>query len=324
LDTNPPLNPYDVLGVAPTSEEVVIRAAWRALMRKHLAAEHGDPLRSDRRAGEVNAAYELLTDPVRRLDYDKAHRPPRSVPPPAPAVPAPALAWAAPLSPENRLALGSVAVVFACVAGAGLVLGLRHSAKPPPAAPRQGLKIHKPALRPPALLPCFVDGRPSGNMPLAACAARNGVATGPLEPERTAARDRGPGLVVVPPRQTEAPSPASPAPATPERGAAGAMALARAFYGALGGGDGYAAAALIAPEKRRSGPLSGAQMSRFYASLREPLRLTSMHPLGPDTVFVRYRYANRDGAVCLGAADVTTTTRGGHLFIRAIRAQNGC
>jgi hypothetical protein len=325
LDTHPPLNPYDVLGVAPTSEDVVIRAAWRALMRKYLAAEHGDPLHSDRRAGEVNAAYELLADPSRRLAYDKAHRAPRAPQAAAspPSVPPPASAWPALLAPESRLALGSLAVVLACVAGAGLVLGLRHAARAP-AAPRQGLKIHKPAPRPAALLPCYVDGRPAGNLPLAACAARNGVATGPLETgiEPTAAKDRGPGLVVVPPRPT-GPTPAAPVPAG-QGGAAGAMALARAFYGALGGGDGYAAAAMIDPEKRGSGALSGARMSRFYASLREPLRLTSMYPLAPDTVFVRYRFTTRRGAVCLGAANVITATRGGHLFIRAIRARNGC
>jgi DnaJ-domain-containing protein 1 len=47
---------YDVLGVAPTSEEVVIRAAYRALMRKDLAAEDGDPRPEDRRARGVGAA----------------------------------------------------------------------------------------------------------------------------------------------------------------------------------------------------------------------------------------------------------------------------
>jgi hypothetical protein len=165
-------------------------------------------------------------------------------------------------------------------------------------------------------------------MPLAACAARNGVATGPLETgiEPASAKDRAPGLVVVPPRSAPAATPATAPASRPsgQGGAADSIALARAFYGALGGGDGYAAAAMIEPEKRRYGPLSGAQMSRFYGSLREPLRLTSMYPLAPDTIFVRYRFTTRGGGVCVGAANVITAQRGGRLFIHAIRAYKGC
>jgi hypothetical protein len=340
LDTNPPLNPYDVLGVAPTSEDVVIRAAYRALMRKYLAAEHGEPLQSDRRAREVNAAYELLGDPARRLAYDKAHRPPPVAPPPVappPPVPAPAAPIAAPasasvraapepLSRERRMALAGLGFVLGTLIVIAAALSLKHAPKPPqPATPRPGLTIHKHLVRPVAALPCYVEGRPVGNLPLTACAARNGVATGPLETglESTAPKDRNPGLVVVPPRPAAPPAPA-PAPTSSGGGAAATMNLARAFYGALGGGDGYSAAAMIEPEKRRSGALSGAQMTRFYRSLREPLRLTSMYPLAPDTVFVRYRFVTQSGGVCLGAANVTTTTRGGHLFIHAIHAHNGC
>jgi hypothetical protein len=106
--------------------------------------------------------------------------------------------------------------------------------------------------------------------------------------------------------------------------AARSMAVARAFYGALGGGDGYGAAALIEPEKRGAGPLSGPQMSRYYASLAEPLHLTSIYALDPDTVFVRYRFTTQSGGVCEGAANVITSQRGGQTFIHAIRAHNGC
>jgi hypothetical protein len=81
---------------------------------------------------------------------------------------------------------------------------------------------------------------------------------------------------------------------------------------------------MIEPEKRGYGPLSAPRMSRFYRSLAEPLRLTSIYALDSDTVFVRYRFATRYGGVCQGAANVTTTHRGGQTLIRAIRAYNGC
>ena len=65
-------------------------------------------------------------------------------------------------------------------------------------------------------------------------------------------------------------------------------------------------------------------MSRFYASLAEPLHLTSIYALDPRTVFVRYRFTTQEGGVCEGAANVITSQRGAQTFIHAIRAQNGC
>jgi len=60
---------YAVLGVSPSSEDVVIRAAYRALMRRY----HPDADRSSEatdRARLINAAYAVLSDPEQRRRYD--------------------------------------------------------------------------------------------------------------------------------------------------------------------------------------------------------------------------------------------------------------
>ncbi|MBA3811857.1 MAG: hypothetical protein H0X27_09515, partial [Caulobacteraceae bacterium] len=102
------------------------------------------------------------------------------------------------------------------------------------------------------------------------------------------------------------------------------IAAVGAFYAALGAGDGDRAAALVDPEKRVAGPLSAGEMTRFYSSLRQPLRLTQIYPLDESTVFVRYRFVTRGTRHCLGAANVMTTQRGGRTLVRGIRAFNGC
>ncbi|MBA2771836.1 MAG: J domain-containing protein, partial [Sphingomonas sp.] len=60
---------YAILGVSPTSEDVVIRAAYRALMRRY----HPDTDSSSdatERARAINAAYAVLSDPEKRARYD--------------------------------------------------------------------------------------------------------------------------------------------------------------------------------------------------------------------------------------------------------------
>lgn len=89
---------YQILGVAADSEDVVIQAAYRALMRRY----HPDTNNSadaGRRAIEINEAYEVLRDPVRRAQYDEelrssraeseANTKSRTSPPPPPPPPPP-------------------------------------------------------------------------------------------------------------------------------------------------------------------------------------------------------------------------------------------
>ena len=60
---------YAILGVTPTAEDVVIGAAYRALMRHYHPDTNSDP-KAQARAQEVSAAYAILRDPAKRAEYD--------------------------------------------------------------------------------------------------------------------------------------------------------------------------------------------------------------------------------------------------------------
>lgn len=62
---------YAILGVLPTAEEVVIRAAYKALaQRYHPDRFQGAQPEAHRRMAEINEAYGVLSDPNRRKEYD--------------------------------------------------------------------------------------------------------------------------------------------------------------------------------------------------------------------------------------------------------------
>lgn len=61
---------YAVLGVAPTSDDVVIRAAYRALMLKYHPDTNADA-RSTTKASQINEAYKVLSDASKRAQYDR-------------------------------------------------------------------------------------------------------------------------------------------------------------------------------------------------------------------------------------------------------------
>ena len=64
---------YAVLGIVPSAEDVVIRAAWKALaQRYHPDRFTGDVAKGNARMAEINEAYSVLSDPVRRKVYDKS------------------------------------------------------------------------------------------------------------------------------------------------------------------------------------------------------------------------------------------------------------
>ena len=60
---------YAILGVSPTAEEVVIHAAYRALIRHYHPDSNADP-EAHERAGAITAAYAVLRDPAKRAAYD--------------------------------------------------------------------------------------------------------------------------------------------------------------------------------------------------------------------------------------------------------------
>ena len=101
------------------------------------------------------------------------------------------------------------------------------------------------------------------------------------------------------------------------------QATVRAFYEALGRGNGSAASAQIVSEKRSSRAFSPDAMSRFYGALPEPIRLTEIVPLSRGAYRVRYRYS-AGRSHCNGSAVVRLTSQGGRDLIRSIEALSGC
>jgi curved DNA-binding protein CbpA len=74
---------YASLGVSRTSEDVVIRAAYLALMRRYHPDGNPSPEAVDR-VRAITAAYDVLGDEASRRDYDRGLglAPERSPPPP--------------------------------------------------------------------------------------------------------------------------------------------------------------------------------------------------------------------------------------------------
>jgi curved DNA-binding protein CbpA len=65
--TDEAFNPYTVLGVDPSASEAEIKAAWReAAQKAHPDRDAGSP----ERMMQVNEAYQILSDPLRRQAFD--------------------------------------------------------------------------------------------------------------------------------------------------------------------------------------------------------------------------------------------------------------
>lgn len=63
---------YATLGVLPTAEDVVIRAAYKALaQRYHPDRFTGSSDEANRLMAELNEAYAVLSEPAKRKEYDK-------------------------------------------------------------------------------------------------------------------------------------------------------------------------------------------------------------------------------------------------------------
>jgi hypothetical protein len=60
---------YSILGVTPAAEDVVIRAAYRALIRHYHPDTNTDP-EAQERARAITAAFAVLRDPAKRAEYD--------------------------------------------------------------------------------------------------------------------------------------------------------------------------------------------------------------------------------------------------------------
>lgn len=84
-------NYYEILGVSQNSETEVITAAYKAMMRKY-HPDTNDSAQAAERAKEINEAYEVLKNPLRRREYDakmgRSEAGSSSPPPPPPRPPA--------------------------------------------------------------------------------------------------------------------------------------------------------------------------------------------------------------------------------------------
>jgi hypothetical protein len=64
---------YAILGVTPSAEEVVIRAAWKALSQRYHPDRFSEGMvNANDRMAEINEAYSVLSDPVKRKTYDES------------------------------------------------------------------------------------------------------------------------------------------------------------------------------------------------------------------------------------------------------------
>jgi DnaJ-class molecular chaperone len=66
-------NYYHTLGVASTADEAAIKAAFRRLARRH-HPDIAQDKRGARRFLEIREAYDVLSDPERRRQYDHVYR----------------------------------------------------------------------------------------------------------------------------------------------------------------------------------------------------------------------------------------------------------
>jgi curved DNA-binding protein CbpA len=89
-------NLYEILGTSPEASPDAIERAWKAQLRRwhpDCAPDKGWIVEATRQAALINAAHDVLADPVERAAYDRCHSTQRGAQPVAAAAPADA-PWA--------------------------------------------------------------------------------------------------------------------------------------------------------------------------------------------------------------------------------------
>jgi len=62
---------YAVLGLLPNAEDIIVRAAYKALAQRYHPDRHSGPTQeATERMAEINEAYAILSDPALRAQYD--------------------------------------------------------------------------------------------------------------------------------------------------------------------------------------------------------------------------------------------------------------
>lgn len=62
---------YAILGVVPNAEDIVIKAAYKALAQRYHPDRNPDSPDAAKRMAEINEAYQVLSDPPQRKAYDQ-------------------------------------------------------------------------------------------------------------------------------------------------------------------------------------------------------------------------------------------------------------
>jgi len=71
------LDYYRILGVSHDAEDVVVRAAYRALVQRYHPdkVDPKDRAKAQERIQAIQEAYRVLSDPPKRLEFDQTYRP---------------------------------------------------------------------------------------------------------------------------------------------------------------------------------------------------------------------------------------------------------
>lgn len=68
------INPYEVLQVTPAATKDEIRKAYRALARKYHPDANPNNKAAEEKFKQINDAYTILSDEVKKADYDRGAR----------------------------------------------------------------------------------------------------------------------------------------------------------------------------------------------------------------------------------------------------------
>lgn len=205
------------------------------------------------------------------------------------------------------------------------------SVKPVPPPPAPTPSAPRPVAPQPTLAQPVVAAPPSVAKPSSATAvpptalAPRTAAPTALAPAHNAPVHNAPVHAAPPAPATVTPAAMAvlPRPA-PAVSAASPEQVVRAFYDALSRADGVAANSALIPEKRNAGAYEPGAIARYYAAMRDPLRVVALHARDPGLVQVHYTYTHASGRRCDGTAEVAVTQRDGAPLIERIKALNGC